>query len=107
MTFFTSTKDFIIVGLCSLAIVLAIATTYFSRQSGEVKTKTEIQYVNINKPMTFKQIEQRLLNQGVATAWKDKIGGVTTDCFSTNILDDGRSIFSYCKLRKKLLPINE
>ena len=102
-------KNVLIVFLISFCTLLLICTIYFYGPGRVTETKTvvETKYVNVNQPMTFKRIEQTLLNQGVATAWKDKIGGVTTDCFSTEILDDGRSIFSYCKLRKKLLRENE
>lgn len=63
------------------------------------KTKT----VYVTKPYVLVDIRDYLIKKGVATAWLDHLNKVTADCFSTKILDDHRSIFSYCKLRQPLL----
>jgi hypothetical protein len=86
-----------------------MVTTISFATSRKVETKVEVKKVFVKRSFKISEIEQMLLAQeaGVATAWIDKIGGVRTDCFATNILDDGQSIFSYCKLKKPLTPVTE
>ncbi len=60
--------------------------------------------IYVVKPFQIAETREALLRMGVASAWvSELVKDAPADCFSTEILDDHRSIFSYCKLRKPLL----
>ena len=68
------------------------------RETVRVETKTKIV-----RKFEIKPTVNSLLNSGVGSAWEDTFTkGIKADCFSTEVMDDGISIFSYCKLRKRL-----
>ena len=96
---FTEVKDFIVVGLCSLSIILALGVAYFSqRESVETKTiKVPVERINYN----IEDVKEWMLRVGVSDAWVslDQVHMRKADCFTTVMFTNG-SVLSYCELRR-------
>ena len=84
---------YIVIGLLAFGLIID--------GSLRLRPNTKTQKVLVSQPLTIPVVRNYLLRQGVANAWITNFGGAgKADCFATSILNDGKSIFEYCKLQK-------
>lgn len=93
-----------LVGFCTLLLV----TTIFFYATPRVETVEKTKVVKVEKPYNPAKVREWLLQTGVEAAWVENFtADVKADCFAGTIQADHKSIFSYCKLRKELIPENQ
>lgn len=88
-----------LVGLITVALI--VWGSYLIAQPQEKTQPVRVtKTVKVPVAPSIPRIRKWLLESGVGYAWNDKLPDLgRADCFATVLLADGKSIFSYCKLK--------
>lgn len=87
---------------CALVFLLSISlfiTGYLYINENKVEKSAPVVIYDFRVKPTVRA----LLDQGVVNAWETNFTkDIKADCFTTRVLDDQISIFSYCKLKRPI-----